>query len=308
MTGCSHQIGSIFSAYEERRIVIQLATLFEQNNVKSPREISWAGDWIFRRQRLNVLDDQLGAIKPDIVLLQGLTYREFSPSESEVKILSAGALANYNWHVSKVDENITTEEVIATGAAFALPLKVDTMRTYSEQQSWDIGAVNGYVILSRFLTPSGGGALVSIKLPPENLKFWYERLELALEEIIQKSEICPERFIFAGELPEDKIDNADESIFERLGFKDAATGYCGDLTECYTEDGTNPINKSLSDGVVPTRNLRMYVHGQTKIYASLRNLTNTVKIDARNDKYKIGEMSASHRYGWLSTILLPKCD
>ena len=135
LTGCSHSVGSIFSGYEDRRIVIQVASLFEQDNLKEPKQISWAGDWILRRQRLSILDSQLGAIKPDIVLLQGLTYREYSPSESEIKILSAGALTNYNWHTFKVDENITTEETLATGAAFALPLKVDTMTAYSDSRA-----------------------------------------------------------------------------------------------------------------------------------------------------------------------------
>ena len=198
--------------------------------------------------------------------------------------MSAGALTNYNWHTFKVDENITTEETLATGAAFALPLKVDTMTAYSGQQSWDIGALDGYVVLSRFITPAGKAALVSIKLPRENLRFWYERLEVELEDIIKKSGICPERFIFAGDLPEDQIDNADQEIFENIGFQDVATGYCGDLLECYAEDNSNPIYSTITDGVVPSRSIRVFVHDKTKIYASLRNLTDA-ELDERNDKY-----------------------
>jgi hypothetical protein len=307
--GCASFSGSRFSGYENRRIVIQYAPMFTQKNTKIGEEkYNWAGDWVFRRKRLALLDKQISSVKPDIILFQDLVYREYSPSESEFYILSAGATEDYSWHISKTDEISISEESVASAAAMALPIKVDLLKSLSRKESWDLG--NGsYIVVTRFKTEQGDAVLMSIKLlEDDNGEIPYQMMANIVEEVISSTGVCRERFILSGEIPEDRISYLDQGIIEKLGFKDVAYDFCDELESCYTESIDNKLFSISNPNSINGRSSRILVHEKTKVLASLRNLENKISLGKEEDRYGLGSISANHRYGWLSTINLAICD
>ena len=82
---------------------------------------AWKGDWIFRRDRLELVDQGLRNSKPDLLLLQEALARVGSAAESDLAILSAGAIADYDWRQLKVEEYPDTQEVESMAVAAAPP-------------------------------------------------------------------------------------------------------------------------------------------------------------------------------------------
>lgn len=296
-----------FSGYEDKRLIVQVVSLFPQLKTPSVEDSNWTGDWIFRRERMDLLDKQLSEIKPDIILLQDLVFRKYSPGESEFNLLASGALTDYDWHITKTGMIAETEETTASALAMALPLKIELLKTLNSKSKWDIGEENSYVIFTRFKTLEGDAGFISVKLDSLNSGFWYKRISDAISSLISSSGICPERFIIAGRLPEDKIEGSDYEMFSKLGFKDAASEFCSDLRVCYTEDQKNPIRRKIQTDAINQRSLRIFVHGRTNVYSGLRNLMRTRVFPDKESKYGLKEYSASDSYGWISSLGFPTC-
>ena len=97
-------------------------------------------------------------------------------------------------------------------------------------------------------------------------------------------------------------------MFSALGFKDVASGFCNDVRSCYTEESTNPLLQKVKQNSISSRNVRMFVHEQTNVFSSVRNLTVTKRMSESEDRYGLGSISVSDKYGWLTTIGLPTCS
>jgi hypothetical protein len=77
--------------YDERSFSILNLNLFNQRTPSTLSRKNWKGDWLFRRERLELIDEQLRISRPDIVVFQELLTRRGSPSESDINILNFGA-------------------------------------------------------------------------------------------------------------------------------------------------------------------------------------------------------------------------
>ncbi|RZA10050.1 MAG: hypothetical protein EOP10_35410 [Proteobacteria bacterium] len=123
-TSCALLSGSEAKEFDERSFSVLNLNLFNQRTPSSMSAKSWKGDWLFRRERLDLVDEQLRISRPDIVAFQEALTRQDSPSESDMNILSAGALEGYEWDASLVQTYRDTQEMQYHAVAVGLPVKL----------------------------------------------------------------------------------------------------------------------------------------------------------------------------------------
>lgn len=293
------------------KLSVQYVPMFKQQNVNlDGQAYNWAGDWIFRRERLELLDKQIIAVKPDVVLFQDLVFRDYSPSESEFYILSASSLSDYSWHISKTNFLRLTEETISTAVAAALPLKVDLLKSYGTKNFKNLNDNGGYLVASILKSPDGRIGVVSLDLRGNSNsgEVSYDGVVEALAELVNSTGICKERFIIAGVIPEDRIYNRDLDLISRLEMRDVAYGFCDEISSCYTDTKDNRLFQITNSSSINGRSRRILVHQKAEVIASGRNLMEKLKWKKINDVYNLKSTPFSDRYGWLTTLNLPTCN
>jgi hypothetical protein len=118
MQACIHNFGSDQSnVYDSHKIKVQVLSLFNQRTASRLSTKSWKGDWLFRRERLSLIDKELGESKPDLIVFQELIKRDSNSFESDMGILSANALKGYKWKLSKKEVYTDTGEEEYLGLA-----------------------------------------------------------------------------------------------------------------------------------------------------------------------------------------------
>lgn len=296
---------SFLGGVAREQVTIQVAPLFLQENQKDP-SINWQGDWIFRRKRLDLLDQQLATSKPDVIVFQDLIYRAYSPSESEQNLLSAGSLANYSWHVAKTGYLESSEETIASGVAAALPSRIDFAKTMSSKEVWEIEG-GAKVVYTQVKTENGSIALLSVNAFGASGKLSYASLQEVFSEISMLSAVCPERIVLTGDLPQDRVYGLDEEFMRSNALKDAAVGFCDEVDLCYTESRQNPVARLLGGLVNSDRNIRVLLHSDVKVISSGRNLDKKSTVDTEVKFYGLDAYTVSDKYGWLVVASFPIC-
>lgn len=121
-TGCVASLFGRTAGYDSRPISVQTVSIFNQRTPSRLAKKSWKGDWIFRRDRLDMIDDELRRTKPDIIAIQETLAKRGSSAENDRLILKAGALADYEWREATVDEFADTQETQTQAVAIGVTL------------------------------------------------------------------------------------------------------------------------------------------------------------------------------------------
>ena len=305
LTGCSHSI-----SWDNRPITLKYLNLDDKLEELAPVIDGWELDLSFRHARLALVNDEIDRDHPDIVTFIGVEVKNGSPPESDIAVLSAGELGEYEWIVSQTSRGADQPERIVAATAAALPVTIDQAKTLSVKERWSIGN-DGFAVASYLANSSSSFVILNVKMPSriDLLQRSYELLEQAVYSASSLYKVCIGRILVVGFLPHDSIQGSDLKFLKHIGFKDSATGVCERIKECSTKGDENELAQSLYGNTLGQRDERVFFHDTVAVYYS-RPAFNQGSIEVAKDfpEYGFDLVHPSTRYGWESKILLPKCE
>lgn len=304
--GCTW-ILSQSSAYDRRPITLQTLSLYNQRLKGRLSQKSWRGDWILRRHRLALIDIELRGIKPDIALFQQIMSRIASPSESDRAILSAGALADYDWDEVVLKEYTDTQET--EGSAVVASSSLRFLQGKVRQNKWLMGE-SGFLQHSIVIYENQAIDIFNLQfdISSKNQDYWLDFLDSRIKARSLDPDFCEKRIIIGGHIPVSDLSENFQKLIVRYDLKDSASGYCTEENRCYTATPTNDVFLATVGDESPSRVDRIYINQSSFVYSSRRNFENLDNNDEYIKGFGIEALWPSQRFGWGVQLRLPRCS
>jgi hypothetical protein len=304
-TGCISGGGG----YDTRPLTIEVADLFNQRAVSRTLGAgNWRGDWVFRRDRLDLVEKSLTNFKPDLLLFQGMLERSSGGSERDQAILSAGALSNYDWYSHQVEEYPDTQEfevmAIATG-----PLNRFSPLNQPTKDIWLLGS-GGFLQTALVEIDRDPLLVFNVKMPPlsDNGHYWYGFIEERIRERMREMKVCPKRVVIAGYMPADDTNQDFTGFINRTGMRDVAEGACQVQSRCYTATPVNDLFRVTEGDVTPARPDKIFVHQSALVYSSSRSLDESEATTRIAEQFGLTRFWPTQRFGWMTQVRFAKCS
>ena len=295
------------SNYDNREIVVQTASLFNQRQVNELKGPDWKGDWIFRRDRLELIDREFRLTRPDLAILQDVLAKKGSRSDSDTKILAEGGLYGYQWHAHPVSFYPDTGEEQFHAIAVSLPLKLNQSQSYS-YKSWNFG-VNGYLAFTRVETTDQPLLVFNVQMPSGGTGslLWYQFLVDRISEVLRANKICRKRLVIGGYLPGNPLSPQYKAFLKSFDLKDSGAGLCSVASDCFTETPLNEIFMLSSAESISSHTDKILIHKRTLVTGGNIILNKPHPSKEYQEKYGLSNLWPSHRYGWTASFRLAKC-
>jgi endonuclease/exonuclease/phosphatase family metal-dependent hydrolase len=306
--GCVDDLLSRRSGSDVRFVTIQTLSLFNQREPSRLSKVSWKGDWVFRRERLELIDRELRNIKPDLLILQETMSKIESPSESDRNILLAGALSEYDWHLRVVKEYEDSQEAESMAVAVGLPLRIDRAQTLSRRELWDIGN-DGYLVATSVDIDGTPLTVFNVQMPlsENNRDLWYLFIRDRIIERIKDEGSCPRRIVVAGFLPGSQDSARYRDFMTQLQLKDVSASFCEQEGRCYTSTPLNEIFMATIGDERPSRSDRILVHQNTYVKSSGVNFQNSIE-NHRTKPFGLAYLWPTQRFGWTASVRFSICN
>jgi hypothetical protein len=292
--------------YSQRTITVASLDMFSQQ--EPPRTgKSWSGDWQFRRDRLDIVDEALRDIRPDIVVLQNVLRRTGSVSESDELILQSGSLSHYPWKDVTIEKLTESGEDRLLAVAVAKPLVFaatpDNVKNYSQF------GIDGHLVFYPIKAEGGTIVVFNVLMPSkiDQSGLWYSLLEEKIRVAVRDLDSCLERVIIAGYLPFEQESRRFKGFLSELGLKDTGVGFCQNAERCQTASVSNGIFLATKGNENPSQVDRIMTHQWSVVTASGANFTRSVETPEYHESYGISRLWASQRYGWITQLRLAVC-
>ena len=294
------------ASYDSKTINIQSINLFNQRDLSSASKGNWRGDWLFRRLRLSVIDQELRSSKPDILVFQEGMERLGSPSESDEAILSAGALQGYDWQKTEIRTYDDTQESESMGVAVGLPLKLKEL--LGTRNSWVLGN-DGYMTVNVITLESQPIVIFNVQMPPKigRKYLWYTFIQERVSDFVRTGKFCPKRVIIAGYMPTEQGAQRFQSFKDALRLKDTGDEFCNVASECYTASPENELYLAVSESILSGQVDKILVHQNALVFSGSRNLSTPHENLDYISRYSLHKLWPGKRYGWTASIRLPRC-
>lgn len=294
-------------SYDKRAVSIVSLDLFNQ---RAPEEIlknPWRGDWLFRRERLLVIDKYLRDRKPDVIMLQGAMSRIGSATENDLKIIGQGGLDGYDFDRVAVARYRDTGELESHAIAVGLPLQLVTLPS-NYQRNWEFEG-GGRLTLFLIEIEESEVAIFGLSSPSDASKtdFYLEKVRLVMEETIAKYRLCPLRMAIYGylKLPADKSNYS--RFLSRFRLKDISDGFCEIVSDCYTGSPVNEIYMTTSGGA-PSQLDYILVPRASFVGSSLGIFKEPDIGNLFGRAYGQEKFWATERFGWSTQVRFSKCE
>lgn len=310
LPGCSLLQLWRFATHDQRSFSISTVSLFNQRiSPPAPYE-SWKGDWLFRRHRLELLDQALFNNRPDLMVFQQLMQRRGSPIESDKSILGYSSLEGYQWNLARVDSYADTQEDQFLGVAASLPIRLEEdLKT--RQNTITIGKA-GYAALFSFKLEDQAFLVVNVEMPDDDnnadIEKNYAQLEDYVKEALDQFDICEDRLIIAGYLPSSQISQSFETFLTALGLQDSAEGYCELATDCETSSRANDLLNVTDPALSGAHSDRVLVPDSALVYSSQIAFNEVFQDTSEFKKFGIDKLWPTRRFGWSTTLRLKACS
>jgi hypothetical protein len=290
-------------------MTLQTFSLFNQRNYSKAASLTWRGDWIFRRERLALIERELKNIKPDILILQEIMEKRSSSSDSDQSILSFGSLRDYDWHLRKHKFYSDTFEEESLGVAVGLPLRIDKQKSLGEKELWPLGTKSSLMLtvvhfedqllLVANLYIQGYEALA----PP-----LYDQVTALIQARLDHNRLCNKRLVLAGFMV-DEIDSASyQRMLTDLQLKDSSQGFCAIESRCYTATPTNEMFRLSSVDQRPSRSDRILVPTSAIVQSSTVNMKEPKPSHAYVKQFGLANLWPGPRFGQAATVRFARCD
>jgi hypothetical protein len=295
-------------SYDSRPLLIQTLSAFDQRQVSSESKLNWTGDWIFRRERLGLIDQEIRNDRPDIMILQDLMSRRGSPSESDELILKAGSLRGFESNIDVVKQYEDSQEDESMGVMVATPLKL-SLRDESQRYVWGVGA-DGYLTATVVENEGEPIVIFNVEMPSKiGRKFlWYTFIEERISEFMKQGNYCKERLIIAGYLPADQGAIRFQNFLKDLSLRDSGIGFCAVAGSCFTGTPTNELFVLTNPDEPGAQFDRILVNAQSMVLSASRNIVATEQASPYARQYGLARLWAVQRFGWHATVRLPRCS
>ncbi len=293
--------------YDERSFSILNLNLFNQRSPSTLGNRNWKGDWLFRRERLELIDEQLRISRPDIVVFQELLTRRGSPSESDINILSYGALEGYEWDAEMVSFYKDTQEMQYQAAAVGLPVKLASSDKL-EKKFWPIG-IDGFMNYTLLELDQQPILLINLSMPmgAQRVDHWYKFVRAEIKGLLEQLNICKQRLVIAGYMPGGAVWTGFTDFADEFELKDTASGFCEAASDCLTSSAQNDLFMATSQGQSPSHSERIMVHRDTLVSFSNVVMNKMKDKTVYGTSYGLQRLWASRVYGWLSELRLQHC-
>ncbi len=294
-------------SYDSRPLTIQSLDLFDQRLNPRIRGASWKGDWIFRRERLDLIDGALKNVKPDIFIVQSLLEKRESPNDSDRNILSISSLEDYEWQYKKISEFDDTFEDKYLAVAAGLPLRIDKKKTLSEKELWEIG--DGFLALTVIEFEEQSLLVANVILPANEVMrpAAYKKLGAIIEQRLKLNKICSRRLVIAGYIPEESGSIDYKILMQKFNLKDSSEGYCEVESKCYTATPINEIFMLSLGDQRPKRVDRILVPQSSIVYSSASNIKEPKRNHPYVKQFGIEHLWPSQRFGWVTNSRFARC-
>lgn len=291
--------------YEPRFLVLRTYNLFNQRIPPNDSSYSWLGDWVFRRERLGTVDAALRESKPDVLVFQQLMAKKDSDFESDTRILSSGALDQFEWHVSPVRYFSDTAEQEYHGIAYSLPLRLvpseqpEMVEVFADQIMVTVSVLameNEPLAIFNFeaLTAVVDDAVLADVIA-------------AIEEKRSALGICRERVVLAGFLGTVSARKFSDLAEAKLGMKNSSAGFCEIETQCFT---TTPLNGIylISGNNSSYQSDYIFTHTDAIVASSHRTFTEEGELTEASRMFGLPGMWGSRTYGLETSIRFKRCS
>ncbi len=304
---CALFNGQSQKEFDERSFSVLNLNLFNQRTASALSSKSWKGDWLFRRERIELIDEQLRVSRPDIVVFQEALTRRDSPSESDMNILSAGALDGYEWDASLVQAYRDTQEVQYNAAAVGLPVKLIT-RDLNLKSVWPIG-VDGAMSYSLLELDQNPILLINLQMPEatQRADAWYSFVRNEIRNLLKTVAVCPKRMIVSGHIPGSSIWKGYSEFVSEFSLKDTTSGFCEAASDCLTTSTQNDLFASINNGRGASHSERILVHTDSIIFSSGTAMTKMRPTSVNGPQYGVHRLWASPSFGWEAELRLARC-
>ncbi len=305
--GCIAEMFGRAAGFDQRPITIQSVSFFNQRANTRLTKRSWKGDWIFRRDRLEMIDAELKNSKPDLLILQEVVSKVGSTAESDRGILSAGSLADYEWRERQVEEYPDTQEVQYMALGVGVPYRfIDS--TGGDREVWIMGT-GGYLMAATVDYEDQPVAVFNVQMPPQNDNsyLWYSFVQERILDRLSQKHLCPKRVIVGGYLPGDEGAVRFASFLKKLSLKDTSAGFCQIDSKCYTSTPTNDIFMATVGDESPTRTDRIFAHQTAYVYSSARNFEDNDPSNRYARDFGLSRIWPTQRFGWVANLRLARC-
>ena len=304
--GCALIGSGGYSRYDERSVSVLTVSLFNQRTPSKLVKASWKGDWLFRRERLELVDRGLLEIRPDLLVFQQLMSRRGSPSESDQSILSYGSLDGYQWDLSLSRFYEDTQEEQFFALAMGLPI----IASEAEPSTTGKLGIDGSYSINNVKLQKQDIWVVNVEMPTsaKSVDAWYKVLQKKLSEFQNSHNICSKRLLVAGYLPGRVSWPFYQDFLKYFELKDTSTGFCEVANDCATGTPMNELFLGTSEGKSGTQVDRIFAHQQAVVYSSKVALNGRGDGSLRSQNYGLEYLWPSRRFAWNSIVRLPRCN
>ena len=296
------------SGYDKRALTVETLSLFNQRQTSRLAKRSWAGDWIFRRARLELIDSSLRNLKPDILILQEVLAKRGATAESDQAILTAGSLANYAWRLDEVEDYPDTQEEEHMAFALALPHKFASIDG-DTRQTWNMGT-GGYLAAATVEYEGQPVDVFNVKLPDksEGYQIWYNFIQERILERLRIFRHCSQRVILAGLMPGSEDNPKYQELLREARLKDTAAGFCQIPSRCYTATPSNEIFMATEGDQSPSRMDRVLVSDTAYVYTGARAFDEADTVSRFTKEFGLNQLWPTQRFGWMTQVRLGRCS
>lgn len=306
-TSCIAGLFKTSAGFDQRPLTVETVSFFNQRAVSRLVKRSWKGDWIFRRDRLEMIDAQLRNSKPDLLIAQDMLSKFGTTAESDRRILAAGALTDYEWVERRVEEFADTQESQHLAFALGVPYKFANHED-SGRDLWLMGT-GGYLAAATIDYEDQPVHVFNVQMPVETdaTFLWYSFVQERVVERLKATKGCPKRVIVAGLMSGDEGARRYADFVRSLRLKDVSSGFCQIASRCFTATPTNDIFMATVGDESPTRLDRIYVHQSALVYSSARVFDDSDPNNRYAREFGLTRLWATQRFGWVSQVRLARC-
>lgn len=296
------------SGYDERPLVIQTLSLFNQRSISSGKKLAWEGDWIFRRDRLDLIDRYFRGHRSDVVLFQQVLRKAFSEIEWDQSILSAGSFGEFAWRSETVAEYSDTAETELLAVAVAPSLSLKQRQAGESPSLWNVGS-DGFIQAVSMVLDGQPVAVFNVQMPKkiERDPIWFKFIEERVKDWIKIQGICQQRVIVGGFIPADVEAKGYSELLENLSLKDSSAGFCDVVTKCQTATPENEIFRIAVEGGVAQQVDRILVPVGAIVYSAGKSVDEPGSGSEYIKSFGLNRLWPSIRSGWQTSVRLPQC-
>ncbi len=288
--------------YDLHEVRTQFFSLFNQRTYPQNLSNNWKGDWLFRRERLILIDKELGELKPNIIILQDVMERDGNAFEADRSILASNALKSYRWSLTPIEHYQDTGEIESLAIAVSTPLTPEPTTTAN---LFRVGL--SLFSFESVKVENQNIAILNVKMSENITVEEFDRLLHLVELRLNDESLCPERFIVAVYAPVEVRDRLLENT-NRLGLQDVAKGFCNMESQCYTAHARNGIFFLARGETPPSRSDFIFVPKSAKISMSTPTFGQAQKIPTDHFKsFGLKDLWPSERSGWFSSLRFARC-